>query len=617
MTSTSRTPATAVGPLGATLAICFGTIAAFIFCFSGAFGRIGQGLWSDIALVVVTITAAAALTYVGMLLIAYAKRPTNEPGDPEANQWHLLIPCRDEEAVVGETVSAARASFPMAHVWVIDDASDDATAAIVRDLMDVDDHVHLISRVAPEARTGKGDALNAAYRVVSDHVGGSPEERQHVVLGVLDADGFLSDNALSLLAGPQGFGDEQTGAVQLEVWMKNRNDRQPRPDSGRLINALARFLIRMQDMEFRTSNSAMQLLRVQTRTVGMGGNGQFTRLSVLDRIADTKGKPWGQKLSEDYELGLNILTLGMRTQYLRDAHVSQEALPFFRRLVTQRTRWAQGIMECRGDLPALRRSRTLSASGFVEIHYFMNQAWLMLLNLILVPLLLVRAVTHNGFAFLGDVSTTLMLIGAMVFVILPYAIWGPIYRKWAKEPVSLPASILMGLGYLCYVYLTYLCYPLAMWRMLTGRTGWAKTRRNAEGTLAIAAVTPPALAAVPLLEPSALVELGMELGGRDQELRQVVSAYTVMWPKRIAHLRLAVASEDPTATGDAIGSIRVSSAILGTPRLERAATELADQAAGGDYAACRAALPCLARVGEDTVTAVRGEYLNLGTRALS
>lgn len=598
------------------LAVCFGTIAAFVFCFSGAFGTVGQELWYDIALLGVTLTAAVALTYVGMLLISYAKRPANTPGNPEAFEWHLLIPCRDEEAVVAETVSEARASFPLAHVWVIDDASGDATAAIVHDLMDVDDRVHLISRVAPEARTGKGDALNAAYRIISEHVGGSPEERQRVVFGVLDADGFLSDNALSLLAGPQGFGDEQAGAVQLEVWMKNRNDRRPRPDSGRFLNALGRFLVRMQDVEFRTSNSAMQLLRVQTGTVGMGGNGQFARLSVLDRIAETKGKPWGRKLSEDYELGLNILTLGMRTHYLRDAHVSQEALPHFRRLVTQRTRWAQGIMECRDDLPALRRSRTLSVPGFLEIHYFMNQAWLMLLNLILVPLLLIHAVMNHAFGFLGDVSTTLMLVGAMVFVILPYAIWGPIYRRWAGEPISWVSSLLLGLGYLCYVYLTYLCYPRAMWRMLTGRTSWSKTRRNAEGTLAIAAATPPALIGVPLLDPSALSDLGLELGGPDEELRQVVSAYTVMWPKRIAHLRLAVASENPQATVDAIGSIRVSSAILGTPRLEQAATELAEKAAEGDYAACRADLPTISRVGEDTVAAVRGEYLSLGTRAL-
>src|SRR5699024_12297894 len=90
--------------------------------------------------------------------------PRNSPGEPDALQWHVLVPCRDEESVIAETVAAARTSFPGMHVWVIDDASGDATARVVQDLMVFDDRAKLISRTDPEARTGKGDALNAAYR---------------------------------------------------------------------------------------------------------------------------------------------------------------------------------------------------------------------------------------------------------------------------------------------------------------------------------------------------------------------------------------------------------------------------------------------------------------------
>jgi glycosyltransferase involved in cell wall biosynthesis len=39
------------------------------------------------------------------------------------------VPCRDEEAVIGDTVGYLRAAFPSAHVWVIDDDSDDGTVA--------------------------------------------------------------------------------------------------------------------------------------------------------------------------------------------------------------------------------------------------------------------------------------------------------------------------------------------------------------------------------------------------------------------------------------------------------------------------------------------------------
>lgn len=199
----------------------YGLAASTIFVFSGTFGAFGQNPFRDVLLVIVSIISAVALTYISMLLFTFLRKETNVPGSAKDFTWHLLVPCLNEESVVAETVSAARTSFPHAHVWAIDDGSDDQTASIVRGLQDFDDHVHLISRVAPNARTGKGDALNDAYRRVSQFVGSDRDRRHHAIIGVLDADGFLSDDALDVLAGPQAFGDDQTGGVQIEVWMKN------------------------------------------------------------------------------------------------------------------------------------------------------------------------------------------------------------------------------------------------------------------------------------------------------------------------------------------------------------------------------------------------------------
>ena len=40
------------------------------------------------------------------------------------------------------------------------------------------------------------------------------------------------------------------------------------------------------------SVSAIQCARRFTKSVGLGGNGQFSRLSALDTLADTNGEPW-------------------------------------------------------------------------------------------------------------------------------------------------------------------------------------------------------------------------------------------------------------------------------------------------------------------------------------
>ncbi|WP_282826036.1 glycosyltransferase [Gulosibacter sediminis] len=625
--------------LGVIFSVVYGGIAVYVFCLSGLAGEFGESVWRDIAGIVVSITAMLALTYASLLVLTYRRPDRSEPGDPSAFEWHFLVPCRDEEAVIGETISSARTSFPNCHVWVIDDASEDATAAIVRDLMDIDPNVHLVSRVAPNARLGKGKALNAAFRSVSDFVGGDAALRQRTIIGVLDADGYLSDNALELLAGPQGFGSDEHGAAQVEVWMKNRGDRRPRGDRGWYLNGLGRFLVRMQDIEFRTSNSAMQLFRMLTGTVGLGGNGQFARLTVLDALEEAHGDPWGNKLSEDYELGLNIMALGFKNTYIREAHVSQEALPYFRRLLTQRTRWAQGIMECAANIRVLSKANSLTVGGWLEVHYFIAQPVLTMLNLVLVPTLLVLALIDGSIGFLSNSLAWLVVVAGLVFLIAPYAVWPVLYRRRGGERISLLSSVLLGLTYLVYVYLTYFYYPRAIFRMLTGRSSWAKTRRNAEDESAIAATTPAALRTIPLVDTAVFDELVLDLEGELAAVTEIVARFVVAWPRRIGQLRGAVASEQLEAMWDAIGSIRVSAAMLGAPRLQVAAeefiellseqqqspgtasteTRLDDGTAlaselGVDMAAARRSVGEIARVGVDTVVEMRSRYLEVDTR---
>ncbi|WP_051139618.1 glycosyltransferase [Aestuariimicrobium kwangyangense] len=603
-TSGGRRPVTARGALFAAL---YGVAASYIFCFSGAYGSVGRVWWRDVLLVVVSVTAAAALTYIALLVTAFLRGSAVEPGDVRALSWHLLVPCRDEESVIAATVSAARTSFPDANVWVIDDGSDDATASIVQGLMDFDPRVHLVSRRRPHARTGKGDALNTAYAEVSAAIGGDPVLRTRSVIGVLDADGYLSENALALLAGPEGFANPSVGAVQLEVRMKNRNDRRPLPREGRLKNLMARFLVRMQDMEFRTSNSAMQLVRIGTGTVGMGGNGQFTRLTVLDALAERQGTPWGRKLAEDYELGLNILSLGFTNHYLRDAHVSQEALPRFGALVRQRTRWAQGNLECTELLKLLRSSGQLSRAGLVEIHYFMAQPWILMVNLLGVPLLAYLAFRDGSL----DLTHQVLAVAGVLFLIAPYVMWGPLYRMRGGERIGAVTSVALGLGYLVYVYFTYVYYPLAVTRLITGQSSWMKTARNADGRT-LSTALPSELERVPVLEVERVHELADELGGSEQHAMEVVAAYAVIWPRRLAQLEQSVSAEDRRASRDAAASIRAASLMVGAERLAQTAQTVTSLVDGADFDGARESLDVVTVVGSSTVEALRGQFLRNG-----
>jgi 1,2-diacylglycerol 3-beta-glucosyltransferase len=144
---------------------------------------------------------------------------------------------------------------------------------------EADPLVHLVSRREPEARTGKGDALNAAYWALNEWLPMSAD-RTGIIVGVVDADGRPAANCLAVCAGGTLFGDPGVGSVQILARMLNRDDPRPFPRRGRFVNFLGQTLVRLQDVEFRVPIAAIQVARRRTGTVGLGGNGQFSRLSA-------------------------------------------------------------------------------------------------------------------------------------------------------------------------------------------------------------------------------------------------------------------------------------------------------------------------------------------------
>ena len=142
---------------------------------------------------------------------------------------------------------------------------------------------------------------------------------------------------------------------------------------------------------------------------------------------------------------------------------------------------------------------------------------------------------------------------------------------------------------------------------MTGRTGWAKTSRNADGRDVIAVTLTPALEALPLMRIEEFQELSHELDGRSDLGIDFVAGWAVMWPTRSSRLARAIAAEDRAAIRDAIGSLRVSSAMVGAARLEQAAGDLEQALSRGELEVCRAQLPLVTAIGQETVDMLRKE----------
>ncbi|MEU2718305.1 glycosyltransferase family 2 protein [Streptomyces sp. NPDC007205] len=437
-----------------------------------------------LAMALALVISATFTLYVILLVIAYLRTKPQPPGDANDFSWHFFIPCRDEESVIGGTLHYLREYFPDVHLWVIDDDSEDETAAIVHDHAKRSPYVHLVRRRRPHARTGKSHALNAAYKALDDWLP-ADVNRTSVIVAVFDADARPSINALDVCAGPSLFGDAEMGAVQIEVRMVNRNIREPLPDGTKLQNWFGRTLVRLQDIEFRAAISAIQISRRTTKSVCMGGNGQLSRMSALDELAGHDREPWRGSLLEDFELGLHIMLAGYRTGYATEAWVDQEALYSLPRFMTQRTRWCQGTMQCMRYLSKAWRSPHLTNSGVVEISYYLVQPWLWLVGTVIYPLPIL--IFLNNLVLYPEPTLTFLRTGGavefslyLVFGITQFAVWGYLYHRHCEPSLGLLRCLGWGIAYATMIYLFYVIAWRALGRLLIGRVGWAKTRRNAE-----------------------------------------------------------------------------------------------------------------------------------------
>lgn len=385
-------------------------------------------------------------------------------GSEKERQWHVfsLLPCLNEERVIGATIEALLEGQPRGTIIVVDDGSTDATAEIAERY--ADDGVVVVRRIAPDAQQGKGEALNAAYRHVVELVERQGLDPRACLVCVLDADGRMTSGAVSAVA--QLFEEPSVGGAQLVVRIRNRD----------------RLIARFQDMEFWAMSGMGQLGRVRTSSVSMGGNGQFTRLYALMELGDA---PWTRSLTEDLDLGLRLSVLGWKTTSTPHAYVTQQAPERLRDLVKQRTRWYQGHMQSLPMITKIARSKylpnvaALELAGYLLVPWFITLPWS-----IIQQYLLVRILMGDGLPLdlLSDTPVLQRVVVVALWYVLsfsPHLFWGWLYWRRSEE-TSVLRGIIMAHLLVPWSYLSYLAAWRAFSRILLGRNGWTKTRRVVE-----------------------------------------------------------------------------------------------------------------------------------------
>jgi cellulose synthase/poly-beta-1,6-N-acetylglucosamine synthase-like glycosyltransferase len=249
--------------------------------------------------------------------------------------------------------------------------------------------------------------------------------------------------------------DPAVGGVQVKVRIYNRDHP----------------LTWCQDVEFSIYGLLYQAGRSTEGIAGMGGNGQFNRLSALRSVDEGSG-PWHPTLTEDQDLGIRLLLNGWRSEHDNGCDVSQQGVRNIKRLWTQRTRWSQGNLQAMTYLGRVTRG----------------------------PLRWWRC-----FDLLGVL--VLPIVQGIVGVSLGCSIWFAVvkgYRVVPASPVLIAAFLVLGMGSTVIgcvarcggswrgvlrsvpVAVAYVAYTWMMWpvlirstlRVLLRRGSWAKTERE-------------------------------------------------------------------------------------------------------------------------------------------
>lgn len=404
-----------------------------------------------------TVFAVYFVSTVYLLAVAALAARTPRPEEtPDGLFYVLVVPALNEELVIGNTV---RHLLGLAGdnylVLVIDDGSNDATAEVVGRFPP--EKVRLASRIRPFARQGKGEALNYAYRAILTSELPNIYGVDHIILAVMDADGQVDTRMLQAVS--PYFGDEHTGAVQIGV---------------RMLNAKTNIWTRWQQYEFVTFNWIFSRARESLGSVGLGGNGQFVRMSAL---ATLEGKPWTECLTEDLDIGLRLMLGGWRNRYCHDVVVYQQAVTEPKRLVRQRSRWFQGHLSCWKHIPAIIISDWPAYRKADVLNYLLAPGLVLpmgLFSVVTVPLMFVPGLLPWGpsldiFHPANAIEWYILSMGA-----------APLFAvaMWRSKQSGLLGSLFWAHLFLLGSYIWLVAGLMAVKRMIDGKGGWLKTART-------------------------------------------------------------------------------------------------------------------------------------------
>lgn len=367
--------------------------------------------------------------------------------DPELG-FTVLLPARDEEAVIAETVrkvAAARYPSGLLEVRVICHADDEPTIGAARAAADGCGPVEVRVERFGGTPVNKPRGLNVGLAASGNEV-----------VCVFDAEDDIH---------PDIFNVVNTVMLEEEV---------PVVQGGvQLVNLLDRWFSIHNCLEYYFWYKSRLHFHAGVGMIPLGGNTIFLRRDLVERVGG-----WDEVcLTEDADIGVRVSALGVPIRVVYDQEwVTREETPItVGALVRQRTRWHQGFLQVLGKadwrrIPGWRR-RGLALFTFAQP--LIDAAVVCTLPLAVAGPLFGGPLLHRLPLWCGILSFASMY--GLLLQLVTHMVGA---RMFASDfGLKLPATTLvrLPLTHLLYQFLLGVAAVRAVARQIIRHTNWEKT----------------------------------------------------------------------------------------------------------------------------------------------